>query len=185
MVVHPRMHLFGEKPAGAVAPARTHGRRVNDTKGGNTLLRNLLSYSCTHRELRYPLDVPYTSHRRPCLARHSLLARVSTARVAPSLLCTINCDFPTTSLHPYALLMITMFSSKTKEEEGKQQTKKSSRMRDIFIRSSVSAIQLGVIVLPLSSRGVLCDAEIKVWQHPRQGVSFACEPKLRWGAYRL
>ena len=28
-------------------------------------------------------------------------------------------------------------------------------------------------------------AEIEVWQHPRQGVSFACEPKLRWGAYRL
>jgi hypothetical protein len=27
--------------------------------------------------------------------------------------------------------------------------------------------------------------EIEVWQHPRQGVSFACEPELRWGAYRL
>jgi hypothetical protein len=102
LVVHPRMHLFREKPAGAVAPARTHGRRVKETKGGNTLLRKLHSYTCTHTELRYPLDVPDISHRRPCLARHSRLARVSTARVAPSLLCTINCDFPTTSLLPCA-----------------------------------------------------------------------------------
>ena len=31
-------------------------------------------------------------------------------------------------------------------------------------RSSVSTIKLGVIVLPLSPRGVLFDAEIKKWQ---------------------
>jgi hypothetical protein len=49
----------------------------------------------------------------------------------------------------------------------------------------VSAIKLGVIVLPLSPRGFLLFAEIEVWQHPRQGVSFRCEPELRWGAYRL
>ena len=53
------------------------------------------------------------------------------------------------------------------------------------LRSSVSAIKLGVIVLPLSPRGFLLFAEIEVWQHPRQGVSFACEPELRWGSYRL
>jgi hypothetical protein len=33
--------------------------------------------------------------------------------------------------------------------------------------------------------GFLLFAEIEMWQHPRQGVSFACEPELRWGAYRL
>jgi hypothetical protein len=43
----------------------------------------------------------------------------------------------------------------------------------------------GVIVLPLSPRGFLLFAEIEVWQHPRQGVSFPCEPELRWGTYRL
>ena len=52
-------------------------------------------------------------------------------------------------------------------------------------RKSVPEQKDGVIVLPLSPRGFLLFAEIEVWQHPRQGVSFACEPKLRWGAYRL
>ena len=55
----------------------------------------------------------------------------------------------------------------------------------IFLICFFSAIQLGVIVLELSSRGVLFETEIEVWKHPRQGVSFECEPELRWDAYRL
>jgi hypothetical protein len=35
-----------------------------------------------------------------------------------------------------------------------------------------------------SPRGFLLYAEIEMWQHPRQGVSFACEPELRWGQFQ-
>jgi hypothetical protein len=52
-------------------------------------------------------------------------------------------------------------------------------------RSSVSAIKLGVFVLPLPPRGFLWMAEIEVWQHYRQDVSFTCEPQLRWEDCRL
>jgi hypothetical protein len=69
--------------------------------------------------------------------------------------------------------------------EGSGNQKKTKKKSLYSFRSSVSAIKLGVIVLPLSPRGFLLFAEIEVWQHPRQGVSFPCEPELRWGAYRL
>jgi hypothetical protein len=56
-------------------------------------------------------------------------------------------------------------------------------MFDSF-RSSVSAINHQWI-LPLSPRGFFFYAQIEVWQHPSQDVSFACEPELKWDAYRL
>ena len=63
--------------------------------------------------------------------------------------------------------------------------RKDSEQSTKVVPRRVDSTQEGVIVLQLSPRGFLLFAEIEVWQHPRQGVSFACEPKLRWGAYRL
>jgi hypothetical protein len=57
-------------------------------------------------------------------------------------------------------------------------------MQLLYSAFSVSAINHQWI-LSLSPRGFFFYAQIEVWQHPSQGVSFACEPELRWGAYRL